>query len=180
MSLLRQRGVTLVEMAVAVAVIGFVASVAVLNTGVSDVARVEAAQSLVARAVRFARDEALRTRQPYGVALTDGARQIRVFRVDPGVDASVAIFDVRDPLSNNLWDQRFDDDPVTAGVTLTIAGTWRGTCGNNRRIVFRDAATPGCLSTPGTLLDSATVTLALGGHEATVFIEGFVARVDLN
>lgn len=172
-----QRGLTLAELVAVTLVLAITASAALMNGASVDDARAQAAAAGVARAARFARDESLRTGTPHGVELDGAAGRVRVFRVDTGATPQAAVFDVRDPLTKNLWLLDLADEPSLAGVTLAHAPSWRAACAQADRVVFRDAATPACLDPAGVLLDASLVTLSRGGLDRSVKIEGFVARV---
>lgn len=172
-----QRGVTLAELTAVTLALAVAASAAVMNSASVDEARVDAAAAGVAQALRFARDESVRTVEPHGVEIDVAANRVRVFRVDTGISPQAAMFDVRDPLSRNLYVLDLTSDPALAGVALAHAPSWRATCNAPGNLVFRSASTPACLDTPGALLDAATVTLTRGSAQRSVTLEGFVARV---
>ena len=174
-----QRGVTLAELVAVVTVLGVLAGAAMLNGSSADEAKAEATRGTLALATRFARDESLRTGIPYGVRVDSSTRRLRVFRVDASGSPATEVFDVRDPLTKKLWDLSLDNESATDGVDITIAATWLAACNRNDAVVFRDGGTPSCLDPLSTLLDSATLSAVRGAHTSSVFVEGFVARVEL-
>lgn len=82
--MLRQRGVTLAEMLVTVAVIALAASVVVPSAGSSASFSTEAAAAEIARSIRFAQREAIRTGAWHAVRFDVSAQSLLVYRVTAG------------------------------------------------------------------------------------------------
>ena len=78
---LRQRGVTLAEMLVTVAVIALAASIAVPNAGSSAVFAADAGASEVVSAIRFAQREAVRTGAWHAVRFDVAEQSLLVYRL---------------------------------------------------------------------------------------------------
>lgn len=119
-----------------VGVLGLLAAVSVpMLIGTSRPAQAEAAAKRIAAALRFTRDEALRTGTPYGITLTPGTPSdtLSVFVLDTGTTPPTPRHTVRHPLSRQLYrenlgsgspfpDARLATPPVTttAGQTDTL------------------------------------------------------------
>lgn len=169
-------GLTLIELAMVALVLALIAAVAMpTGTNVSTT-RVEAAASEVAAAVRFARDESIRTGESYGVRQQNGANRFRVFRLDSGGNV---VYDVYHPIAKQLWDYQFDTAPAFPGVTITRAMAWRGSCNVDGNIAFRSDGTPFCTDPVTALLDNGKLALAYDNEIRLVYVDGFTGRVTL-
>lgn len=120
-----QRGVTLAELLLVVALLAIVAGVSVQQAGPVLERRVDTAVDEVAAALRFARGEAVRTGAVHGVdfsaATMGGARRIRLFRID-GAQPTTAVYDVQHPLDKRVFAIAPASAPGMAGVALVQAG----------------------------------------------------------
>lgn len=172
-----QRGYTLLELAVVVVILGIAGQVIISSLSSPVEGKVDVAVSEVAAAIRFARNESLRTGDLYGVEIKSNNEQVRVFRADTGTSPPTPLYDVYDPVSKRLWDVDFDDHPFAAGVDLGRSLSYLGTCNNQPFIVFRDGGAPACLDPLSVLLDQGVLTLSLGSATRTVTLDGFTGRV---
>ncbi len=115
-------GYTLVELVLVIALIAAAAAVALPSTAAAGQARVDAAASEVAQAVRFAQSEAIRTGVVRVVSLDPTSSHVRVFGLNmmatpPVEDLSAPVFY---PVSRQQkYDFGLNDIPATAGVTIT-------------------------------------------------------------
>jgi prepilin-type N-terminal cleavage/methylation domain-containing protein len=78
----RQAGVTLAEMLVVIAVIGIAAAIAIPQASTLSPGAADAAAAEVARAVRFAQREAIRTRTWQQVSADPVKQELRVYQAD--------------------------------------------------------------------------------------------------
>ena len=122
--MMRASGHTLVELLIAVAVLAVVAAAALPLAAPVNANKLDAAVQEVASALRYARGEALRTGQIYGVDFSvdaaAGYRRIRVFRTDSAVPPN-PVYDVRHPLDKKLYDVQLVNGTGTQGATLSTA-----------------------------------------------------------
>ena len=170
----RKTGFTLIEVVAVTLVIGLIAAVVLPNGNNNVEARVDAAAADVAAAVRFARDESIRTGEPYGVRQQNSANRFRVFRIDGG---GTLIFDVYHPTSKQLWDFQFDDAPAYPGVDIARSMSWRGGCNKDGNIAFRGDGTPFCTDPVTVLLDQGTFEIELDDVDRDINVDGFTGRV---
>ncbi len=99
----RHNGYTLVEMLIVVALLAMIAAIAVPSVTPAEHQRLGLAASAVADAFRFAREESRRTGVVHGVTADLSNNQIRVFRLDEGPNPNDKVFDVRHPISTQLY-----------------------------------------------------------------------------
>jgi Tfp pilus assembly protein FimT len=155
-------------------VVGMVAVIA-LPAGTNSLeARIDAAAGEVAAAVRFARDESIRTGVAHGVRQQTGSNQVQVFRID---GAGVLIFDIYQPVAKQLWDIQFDTSPNYHGVVIDRTTDWRAVCNEGGNIAFRGDGTPTCTDPDTTLLEQGLVTVTLDNLRRDVAVDGFTGRV---
>lgn len=114
-----------------VGVLGLIAAVSVpMLFGSSRPTQAGAAAERVAAALRFARDEALRTSTPHGVSLTSGTASdsLGVFVLDTGTTPPTPSYTVLHPLSRQPYRESlgrgsaFPDARLGAPPVITSAG----------------------------------------------------------
>lgn len=169
-------GWSLAEIVVVLLLLGIAATI-LLGTGDRGERRLDVAAGEVAAALRFARQESLRTGDVYGVRIEPPERRVRVFRADTGTTPATPVYDVYDPVSKKLWDVDFDDFGPARGVTLTLSASWQGVCNWPEFVEFRSGGTPVCRDPLSVFLESADVELGFGDRSRTVTLHGFTGRV---
>ena len=172
----RVSGFTLIEFAMVALLVGLIATIVVPSGNNSTEKNVDAAAAEVSAAVRFARDESIRTGVVYGVNQPSDENRLRVFRVD-GVGTPV--FDVYHPVSKQLWDLQFDIGPHFRKVDINLTSVWRGTCNTDGNIAFRTDGTPMCTDPTSALLEQGSLMLSSEGVQRAVSVDGFTGRVSL-
>ena len=174
-----QQGRTLLEMLIVVAIIGIAAAVAVPSTSPTHQHRLGLAGSQVADAFRFAREEARRTGVVHGVSTDVSNNNVRVFRLDEGPNPNLKVYDVRHPVTKQLYAVQIGASPY-AGVGLdSYGGQMVGTCNDPGNIAFDSNGVVRCVEPTTTRIDSATVNLAAGQLLLTVAIDSYTGRVSV-
>lgn len=173
----RTHGFTLIELAMVALLLGLIAAIALPTGPNADVAMIDSAAYEVAAAVRYARDESIRTGVSHGVRQQSGANRFRVFRID---GTGTVIFDVYHPVSKQLWDIGFNTSPYFRNVVIERTNDWRATCNINGNIAFRSEGTPICTDPDTTLLEKGLLTLKMGSMRREINVDGFTGRVWLS
>lgn len=171
------RGYTLTELLVVVSLVALAASAALPSLRSSDAARLDLVASSVARALRFARNEALRLDTAHGVQQDDATGRLRVFRLDSTTSPATLVFDVRDPSSRNLYDVRFAAQPFSFAGSFSTSGTYRGSCNVAATIVFDGNGTPWCSDPTTALLEQFNIAISEQQGSANVSLDGLSGRV---
>jgi prepilin-type N-terminal cleavage/methylation domain-containing protein len=167
-------GFTLIEVAMVALIVGLAAARALPTGTNSDVTRVEAAAAEVAAAIRFARDESMRTGDSYGVRQMTAENRLQLHSID---GAGTFIYDVYHPIAKQRWDIDFDTSPHFRGLTITHSFDWRATCTRARHIAFRADGTPVCGDPLTVLLNQAELKLSFANISRKVIVDGFTGRV---
>lgn len=107
-----QTGYTLVELLIVISVLALIAAVTAPAFTVDNEMHLQRATAEVVRALRFAQSEAIRSGKPYGVIANTGDQSIKVYRLDNSVNPPVVYYDVRDPLTKQLYDIRFGSSDI--------------------------------------------------------------------
>ena len=116
---LAERGHTVAELVVVVAIIALAAAVALPQLDDTDDATLDYVANEVAAAFRFARAEAMRTGTPHGAHVdNDSVQRVRLYWLDTSGTDPVAVYDVRHPLTKELYELRFDGEGMPEGSTI--------------------------------------------------------------
>jgi prepilin-type N-terminal cleavage/methylation domain-containing protein len=180
----RSRGFTLTELLVTCAVLAIAAAVALPSSQPAVEARAAAAASEVARALRFAREEALRTGALVMLSCDTKRNTLSVYTPDSGGNISKTI---NDPLTHMNYVAAIGVTPTGAGATLracsfmfadstqatAVAFDANGNPVRGAAVVTGPAPPKGTAPTtnPATLLNGGTVQLGLGNLTRTVAID---------
>ena len=123
-----ERGLSLTELLVVVAILGVVAAVVVPSSATRVERPLDLAAQEVAEAFRFARNESLRLAAPHGVSEDTAAMSIRVFSLDEGVSPPSPVFDVYHPVRKQPYDVTLDGLALAGVDAVARSAVYRGTC----------------------------------------------------
>lgn len=175
----RSHGVTLVELLVVIAIIGVVAVAATPFLSSNNPEKLELAANEFADAIRFARSEAVRTGQLYGIHQQTNKNRIRVFRpVNTTDDPWVLDFDVYHPVTRQLYDIDLDEHPLARASETSATRVYReDDCDFKRWVYFDASGVPRCADPGRALLLQFDLTFTLGSHTRVVKLHPITGRV---
>lgn len=179
MQAVRSQGFTLVELLIVTAILGIVALAAIPFLSSADPQRLDAAARSFADAIRFARDEAVRTGAPYGFTVTPSQRRIRVFRADMSGSPPSAVYDVYHPVSKKPFDIDLRAETQMSVDTLAATSSYRGACNTTEETVFDSRGRAYCRNPYPVFCRQARLTLSLAGHNRVLTLDGFTGRVTI-
>jgi len=174
-------GFTLIELLACLMILGILALVVMPAVQPHDEQKLDVAAQEVAAAVRFARDEAIRTGRRHGVIVDVDSQRLQVFWLDTSA-LPTRIFDVRDPLDKKLYDLQFATDPVLSGVKVTDGSFYyRGRVNPTDFVGFDKRGTPK-FNDAGTirLLSKGVIKLASGDAERIIKVASMTGRVTVH
>lgn len=177
MSASNTRGYTLIELVVVVGIIGLIAVVAVPQTASNDEQRVHIAAIELGDAMRFARGEAMRLGIPHGFSFAADEKKLQLFRLDSKTFPAVRVYDVRHPVSKQLYEIAIDDHPFAGAGTILTHASFHAACATVEEIYFDARGTARCWSPETVLLKSFSVELHLGQNTSGVSLDGLTGRV---
>ena len=171
-------GYTLIEMLIVVGLLALIAAVAAPAFTGDDEAVLEHAASEVARAMRFAHSEAIRTDQPYGVIASTSGQSLKVYRLDESVTPPVPVYEVYDPQAKQLYDLRFDTGSLEASIDqvyfkfsgFLFPQTYIGFAAGTGVPKFNDSGTI-------RMLENGFIKLSHDGMTRTIAVSPMTARV---
>lgn len=174
----RERGYSLIEMVIVVAILSAIAAVAVPGFSSNDESKLELAVADIADAIRFAHSEAIRTGEPHGINADYFAKRIRVYHLDTSVDPFVLHYDMYDPLTKQLYDLRFNtgaNDVEIASVYIKFKGaffptSFLGFSGGTGLPKYNGSGTV-------RMLETAYIDLSLDGVTKRISVSPMTARV---
>ena len=176
----RTSGYTLLEILLVLSILGIATAVAMPMLSSNDPHALNVASQATADAIRFARDESMRTARVHGVDITPAEKRIRVFRADTSSEPWVPIYDVRDPVSKQLYDLTLNEVPFAQIDTVSVSASFRATCNQVNRIVFDRWAVPRCSDPAGTPLVKYLLSLQQGSQVQHVTLLGFSGRLSVD
>ncbi len=180
----RQRGLTLIEISLVVAILGIVALSVLPNITPADSTALDAAAVRLANAVRFARNESIRTGLEHGILIDQDdsdstMRDFVVYRVNP-LDAADFSNVLYHPVSRQLFDARVNDPVILRQISIVDDGGAFEIEGIGKRkfIHFDRTGTPVYLqNTEQHRLLSGQITLARGDDQRSLSLDPVTGRV---
>lgn len=179
MQLREQQGYTLIELVIVVTVLAVIAAIAVPTSNSGPDRSFDLAASAVAAAMRFARNESMRTGEPHGFRQESGAKRIRVFRLDQGTNPATIVYDVYHPIDKQLYDIDLNLLALAGADSLNRIAAFRGTCNQEGNIYFDSNGTPWCVDLDTTLLQRFEVELESGARRLTIELDSITGRVTI-
>lgn len=113
-----QGGFTLIETLVVLFIVSVIASVVLPELSSSNPVRLDAASNEVASALRFAREESIRTGQVHGVDIDVSTTRLFVFKAGTGANPLVGLSIVYHPFSKQLYDSVLSDN--YSGLSIAV------------------------------------------------------------
>lgn len=176
---LTMKGYTLLEMMIVVAILTIAAAIAVPAVTTPDHSKLDLAATRVADALRYAREEARRTGLAHGIFVDTANNKIQLFWLDEAPDPDVNVFDVRDPVSKQLYAIQIDAAPHNNVVALAVTGTYSNGCNDLDNILFDSRGVTRCADPLTTRVVDASINLQLGALQSAVTVDGYTGRVEV-
>ena len=171
------RGRTLLETVIVIAIIGAIAAVASPTLTSADRQKLDLAAHEFVTAVRFARQEAVRSGIPHGITTNVGGDQYRVFRLDLDTVPATLVYDVYHPVAKQIYTTNLNSG-LTRGVTLDqIQLTFAAPCNNTSGFAFGPSGNPICTDPLTSPVATAQTTFAQRGLGRVVSVSPMNGRV---
>ncbi len=175
----RQGGLTLIELVVVISVIAIIAAIAYPALPKDDSQELDMAAAEFAAAIRFARNESMRTGEPHGFRFLVNQYRIRVFRADTSVNPWTWIWDVYHPIDKQLYDHTFPADLTGSAIPVEHTPVYRGTCDRQGVVYFDENGTPWCLEPETVLLESYRLDFVTDTANVAITLDGITGRVTI-
>ena len=172
-----QRGYTLVELSLVVVILAIMAAAVIPHLLPADSGKLQVAAQEVADAMRYARSESMRLREPRGFRYNADNMRLRMFSLDTDTTPWTSVYDVYHPVSKKLYDFFLDEHHVGAIDGSTQVHNYRGSCNLDKSIYFDVNGTPFCTDPHTVPVSEYEITLALGEHQRTVSLNPLTGQV---
>lgn len=172
----RVAGFTLVEMLSIVMILSIVSAMAIPNISPRDAAALDLVVIEVSEALRFARNEAIRSGQPHGVRFRMTLNKIEVFRLDIS-GTPTEIYDVRHPLDKHIYDIDLNTLPFASGATAAADFRYAVSGAASLAVAFDARGEPMAANDLDPLFQDGSVTVSYGNHSAVVAVATITGRV---
>ena len=177
-----QLGYTLTELIIVVAILGFIAAIAVPDFSSTSDAKLRLAAEEVAGAIRYARSESLRTGEAYGLTISQETQTVTVDRYDLTTAPISTLETLMHPIDKQPYDFNVSTRSTTQGVTISNSldvFNYTG-LGRRRSLIFDASGSPKWIVGSGPthhLLADGTVELSLGSEQINVSVAPITGRV---
>ena len=176
-SSIRSRGFTLVELLIVVSIMSIAALIVLPSVEATEPYKLDLAANQLADSIRYARGEALRMANPYGVHIEASQKRIRVYR-GAGVSLTpTPVYDVYHPLTKRLYKLDLGDRSMPEGLTVSASASWSGVCNQSALLGFDSLGTPRCGDPWSVFLTASKLILTYAGHTRSVVVDGVTGRV---
>lgn len=173
----RPRGFSLVEIMIVVALLGLVALVVVPSLATTRPAALDLAAAGFADAIRFARDQARLTGSVYGFELGASAQRLRVLRADTATVPPTPTYDVRDPLSGQLYDVELRRQPMASADAVSATYEYQGSCDQAGVTLFDADGVARCGNPYPVLQRALVISFSAGEYRRELRLDGITGRV---
>lgn len=171
-----EQGMTLVEVLLVVIIMSVVASIALPVFSSLDHMQLELQSRKLLRAIRFARDEAIRTGYSHGVDFVESDTRMRLYKYDSGIDYSVY-----KPIERQPYELFFGTNSQPVSISDKSIKFASLTLNSQNHIVFAaGTGVPSSANVGSTnLLETASIEMGYRGDVITLKVAPITGRVTL-
>lgn len=175
----RSHGVTLVELLIVILILGIVALVTISSFSSNNPEKLELAVTEVVNAIRFARNEAIRTGTVHGVHVEASLQRLRVYQLKDVLGVLTPDYSVRNPVDKKLFYLVFDQSHTLKGTQLlSVTLNFVGLATESEYLEFDASGAPKYDNLGMThMLETATLVITDSSRQQTVSVAPMTGRV---
>ena len=174
-------GFTLIELLICIVLIGLIARIVLPAAAPYQEGRIELAAADVALALRYARDEALRTGEVRGVKIINATGQVTVYRPNLATSPATVAAVLPNPLTKQPYDFNIAANTLTEGVRMKNSlkpFKYRNNATRQDDVFFDRHGMPVFINGAQRYqLESSALTLLAGNDTRSVVLVPFTGRV---
>ena len=176
-------GFTLIELLACILIIGIIARIILPATAPYQEGKIELAATEIAMALRFARDEALRTGEERAVRINNTTGQVTVYRPNLATNPATVAAILPNPLTKQPYDFNVVNNALTEGVRVENPGKpfkYRNNATLQEDVFFDGFGMPVLISGAQRYqLETGAVLLGSGNDNRSVVLVPFTGRVSV-
>lgn len=179
-----ERGYSLIELLIVIALLGMVAAIAIPASDSNGELKLDRAASDIASAFRFARSEAIRTGEGHGLTVSQSTQTVTVQKYDISIVPIITVDTLTNPINKQPYDFNVNTGVGTEGVRISNSSDIfdYGSEGRRRSLIFDENGVPIWIigSDPTRhLLVNATVELSFRNQQRRVNVASMTGRVTI-
>ncbi|MFK7794524.1 MAG: prepilin-type N-terminal cleavage/methylation domain-containing protein [Gammaproteobacteria bacterium] len=177
-------GVTLVELIVVVSILSLLTLIAIPSSTTKDSYQLDLAINEISYAIRYARTEAIRSNNVYGVDIDQSSQQITVYKANLSTNPASMEFIVLHPVNKQPYDYNLVADLNLANVQIddSLLPFLYKDGARRKSLLFDGKGIPLWIETSTntqSLLSSSNISLQLGSAKKSILVEPYHGRVTI-
>ena len=175
----RQTGHTLLEAILVVTIIGIIAAVIVPTASPSRLYQLEHAATELATAIRYARNEAIRTTNPHGIVIDETNNQFKVFSLNTANNPPSPVYDVYHPVNKKTYEVDLSTLANAKVDAIALTSQYQGSCNRTEYIVFNKYGAAFCIEPWLIPYVKSNIRLSLDKHIININLMGISGTVTI-
>lgn len=175
----KQQGLSLLEMTLVISILAITAAIALPKLSSTAPHLLDQASQELAEAIRFTRNEAIRTGEIRSIKYFSSTKKFSLYRLKYIFSIPIPTYDVRHPVDKKLYTVDFSANGNLALIELSSVILKYGGDTSNRNYIsfYKDGAPRYSSGLSYQMLDNASIVLSYAGQTRTINVSPMTGRV---